>query len=108
MAAFLLIVLLMHLAKLKPFGSRVVLVLMALVAPFAVFLLEAGWAVDEVGRQPWIIYNVMTVSQAANQSPSIVYFSALIVIIYAAIAPITYFVIRRLFANRPLDKELTK
>ena len=32
----------------------------------AVITLEAGWVVSEVGRQPWIVYNLMKVEDAAT------------------------------------------
>src|SRR5262249_27032578 len=32
----------------------------------AVLALEAGWTVTEVGRQPWIVFNYMKVSQGAT------------------------------------------
>ena len=33
----------------------------------AVVALECGWIVTEVGRQPWIVYNVMRTSDAVTQ-----------------------------------------
>ena len=32
----------------------------------AVVTMEAGWVVSEVGRQPWIVYNLMKVEDAAT------------------------------------------
>ena len=37
-----------------------------------ILVYDSGWVTDEVGRQPWIIYNVMTVQSAANTSSSII------------------------------------
>jgi cytochrome d ubiquinol oxidase subunit I len=37
--------------------------------PLAVLALEAGWTVTEVGRQPWIVYQVMRTSQALTPMP---------------------------------------
>ena len=34
----------------------------------AVVALECGWIVTEVGRQPWIVYNVMRTSDAVTQA----------------------------------------
>jgi cytochrome d ubiquinol oxidase subunit I len=40
------------------------------IAGFAGFAaIELGWITTEEGRQPWIIYNLMRVSQAANPAP---------------------------------------
>ena len=37
----------------------------------AVVALECGWIVTEVGRQPWIVYNVMRTSDAVTQASGI-------------------------------------
>ena len=37
--------------------------------PLGVVAIEAGWTVTEVGRQPWIIYGVMRVSDAVTPVP---------------------------------------
>ena len=34
----------------------------------AVVALECGWIVTEVGRQPWIVYNVMHTADAVTQA----------------------------------------
>src|ERR1700683_3861221 len=33
--------------------------------PAALVAMECGWIVTEVGRQPWVVYNLMTTAQAA-------------------------------------------
>lgn len=88
------------------FEDKTALLLMIISGILAVVMLEDGWLVDELGRQPWIIYNVMTVTQAGNQSTSIIPIAALIVIIYIVIIPLTYFVIKKIFSKRDLKKEL--
>ncbi|WP_417886864.1 cytochrome ubiquinol oxidase subunit I [Zunongwangia sp.] len=40
-----------------------------LLAPLGFLALEAGWVVTEVGRQPWIIYQVMKTSEAVTPMP---------------------------------------
>ncbi len=72
----------------------------------AIILIENGWMVDEFGRQPWIIYNVMTVASAANQSQTIIPLAILIVIVYALIIPVLFFVLKGVFSKRPLLDEL--
>jgi cytochrome d ubiquinol oxidase subunit I len=41
-------------------------------APLGILALEAGWIVTEVGRQPWIIYNVMRTKEALTPMPGLV------------------------------------
>ncbi len=38
----------------------------ALVGPLSVVALIAGWVTTEVGRQPWVVYKVMTTTQAVT------------------------------------------
>src|SRR5690242_4698133 len=51
----------------------------------AVIALECGWIVTEVGRQPWIVYNVMRTSDAVTQASGIWVTFTLILTIYAAL-----------------------
>ena len=58
--------------------------------------IEAGWVTTEVGRQPWIVYNLMRVSDAVNPVNALniwIMFSALLV----AYAVIAYFFVTWLF-----------
>ena len=103
---FALLVFVLHELKRKVFQSKTILVLLLLSGALSLLVLEFGWVVDEVGRQPWIIYNVMTVSQAANQSLSIVPIALLIVAIYVVIIPVTLLAIRRILSREDLESEL--
>lgn len=38
--------------------------------PFPYIAIMAGWAVAEIGRQPWIVYNLMRTSDAVSPVPS--------------------------------------
>lgn len=33
--------------------------------------IEAGWTVTEVGRQPWVIYNIMRTAEAVTPMPGL-------------------------------------
>jgi cytochrome bd ubiquinol oxidase subunit I len=68
----------------------------AVAGPAAVITLEAGWVVTEVGRQPWIVYNLMKVEDAvtANTGVWIMFFA--VVILYAAVGATTILVLRRM------------
>lgn len=46
--------------------------LVAICAPMGMIAIEAGWTVTEVGRQPWIIYNVMRTEEAVTPMPGLV------------------------------------
>ncbi len=45
---------------------------LALTIPLGFIAIEAGWIVTEVGRQPWIIYNVMKVAEAVTPMPGLI------------------------------------
>ena len=68
----------------------------AVAGPAAVITLEAGWIVTEVGRQPWIVYNIMKVEDAvtANTGVWIMFFA--VVILYAAVGTTTILILRRM------------
>ncbi len=51
----------------------------------AVIALECGWIVTEVGRQPWIVYNVMHTSDAVTHAGGIWITFGLIVGLYVAL-----------------------
>ena len=38
-------------------------------APLGFMAIEAGWLVTEVGRQPWIIYQIMRTGEAVTPVP---------------------------------------
>ena len=51
----------------------------------AVVALECGWIVTEVGRQPWIVYNVMRTSDAVTHASGIWVTFAAVIVLYAAL-----------------------
>ena len=67
----------------------------AAVAGFlGVVTLEAGWTVSEVGRQPWIVYNVMKVSDAATTNTGVWFTFVVVVLLYAALGTTLVLVLR--------------
>ena len=52
------------------FTSRWYLWILMLAAPFSLIANEAGWVVAEVGRQPWLIYNLMRTSTGISPNVS--------------------------------------
>jgi cytochrome d ubiquinol oxidase subunit I len=60
----------------------------------AVITMEAGWVVSEVGRQPWIVYNLMKVEDAATGNTGVWITFLVILVLYAALAVATVYVLR--------------
>ena len=66
----------------------------AVAGPAAVITLEAGWVVTEVGRQPWIVYNLMKVEDAVTANTGVWIMFIAVVILYAAVGITTILVLR--------------
>ena len=60
--------------------------LFALLSPLGFVAVEAGWVVTEVGRQPWIVYNIMRTSEAVTPMPGMKYSFFLYVAVYIILA----------------------
>lgn len=75
--------------------------------PIAYSNFMLGWIVTEVGRQPWLVYHVMTVEQgfttAGDAVPALFYF---FVVFYAALLALTVLVLRRIYGSRPPEPVL--
>lgn len=54
-------------------NNRLFLWLAAACAPLGMVAVWAGWTVTEVGRQPWIIYNIMRTADAVTPMPGLQY-----------------------------------
>lgn len=94
---YFLLYLLGWLLKKKPFESKILLYLQIPAAIGAYLVYQFGWITDEVGRQPWIVYNLMTVDQAANQSTALVLPGFLIMAFYLVAIPATFYFFVRVF-----------
>jgi cytochrome d ubiquinol oxidase subunit I len=70
--------------------------------PAATVALIAGWVTAEVGRQPWVVYRVMTTAQSVTGAGGIPVGYGALVITYVAVAGALVWILRRL-AARPLD-----
>ena len=70
--------------------------------PAATVALIAGWVTTEVGRQPWVVYHVMTTAQSVTGASGIPVGYTALVITYVAVAGALVWILRRL-ARSPLD-----
>ncbi len=73
----------------------------AAAGPLSVVALIAGWVTAEVGRQPWVVYNVMRTSQAVTGAPGLPIGYATLFAVYLGVAIALAWVLRRL-ARAPL------
>ena len=73
---------------------------------FALLVYEIGWVTDEVGRQPWIVYNVMKVYQAANYSTGQLVPGYFIIAFYLVLIPATFYFFARVFNSNPVKEDM--
>jgi len=62
----------------------------------AIVAMEAGWVVTEVGRQPWVVYQLQTTAEAATRNGGVTTTLTLIVILYAVLGALTIMILRML------------
>ena len=94
---YFLLYLLGWLFRKSPFESKVLLYLQIPAAIGSYLVYQFGWITDEVGRQPWIVYGLVTVDQAANQSTALVLPGLLIMSFYFVVIPATFYFFVRVF-----------
>jgi cytochrome d ubiquinol oxidase subunit I len=83
--------------------SPLYLKIMLFAIPLPYIALQAGWIVTEVGRQPWIVYNLMRTKDAVSPvAASQVGFSLFImVVLYAVLGAAGYYLIIKHIAKGP-------
>ena len=75
--------------------------------PLPYIALMAGWAVAEVGRQPWLVYKLMTTSQGVSSVPaSLVGISLLaFILVYALLGATDIYLLRKFAIQGPDGSE---
>jgi cytochrome d ubiquinol oxidase subunit I len=74
--------------------------------PLAFVALIAGWVAAEVGRQPWVVYRVMTTNEAVTGAGGIPIGYGALVAVYLVVALALAWILRRL-SRSPLDDDDT-
>jgi cytochrome bd ubiquinol oxidase subunit I len=62
----------------------------------AVVALETGWIATEVGRQPWIVYEIQRTDEAVSTAPGLRYGFYAVLVVYVALTVGAVYVLRRL------------
>jgi cytochrome bd ubiquinol oxidase subunit I len=79
--------------------------LVVVAGPASLVALIAGWFVTEVGRQPWIVYELMRVEEAVTGAEGIPVGYATLVVVYLGLFSVALYMLRRL-ARRPPEAEV--
>lgn len=74
---------------------RWLLRLLVLCTPLGFVAVEAGWIVTEVGRQPWIIYQVMRTEDAVSPMPNLVVPFLAFTVLYGVLAVVVFVLMRQ-------------
>jgi cytochrome d ubiquinol oxidase subunit I len=91
--------------KKDPHESKLFLYSWVPLAYIALVIMEIGWVTDEVGRQPWIVYNVMSSQQAANFTSGFLIPGILIIAFYFILLPSTFYFFSRVFNSSSMAEE---
>jgi cytochrome d ubiquinol oxidase subunit I len=69
--------------------------------PLSLVALISGWFVTEIGRQPWIVYELMRVDQAVTGAKGIPVGYATLVVVYLGLIAVALYMLRRLARTPP-------
>jgi cytochrome d ubiquinol oxidase subunit I len=75
--------------------------------PASLVALLAGWITTEVGRQPWIVYNVMRTEEAVTGASGIPVGYAALAVVYAGLAVAVAWILRRL-SRVPMERDVAR
>ena len=80
--------------------------LLVLCGPLGFVALESGWVVTEVGRQPWIIYQIMRTSDAVTTMPGLTTPMVLFTGLYLILAAVVIWLMSRHVIASPSEAEI--
>ncbi|MER2107359.1 MAG: cytochrome ubiquinol oxidase subunit I [Solibacillus sp.] len=80
--------------------------LIVLSGPLSLVAIEAGWWLAEMGRQPWILYGIMRTEDGATTATGVEWLFIAFGIVYFILGIGSLVVLRRMFKNNPVEKEL--
>jgi cytochrome d ubiquinol oxidase subunit I len=60
----------------------------------AIVAMECGWVVTEVGRQPWVVYQLLTTADAATTNGGVIASLTFVIVLYALLGAATIAILR--------------
>ena len=85
-------------------ASRWFLRAVVLAGPLALVALIAGWITTEVGRQPWIVYELMRTEEAVTGAEGIPVGYATLALVYAGLIAVVGVLLRRIARAGPAEE----
>lgn len=85
------------------FENKPFLALVSLFTPAGVIAVLAGWYVVEIGRQPWIVYNLVRTSEIVSPLPAerVLFTLIVFVVIYTLLLGVYLYFMRKLIKKGP-------
>ncbi|MBU8880334.1 cytochrome ubiquinol oxidase subunit I [Bacillus sp. FJAT-29790] len=80
--------------------------LIILGGPLTMLAIEAGWWLDEVGRQPWVLRGIMRTEDAATTSGQVDLMLILFAGLYLILGIGSIVVLTKMFRRNPVEKEI--
>jgi cytochrome d ubiquinol oxidase subunit I len=78
---------------------------LVLTSPLGFIALETGWMVTELGRQPWVVHNIIRTRDAVTPMPGLIVPFTTFTILYIFLMVIVIFLIRRQVVKSPQLKK---
>ncbi|MFP5457706.1 MAG: cytochrome ubiquinol oxidase subunit I [Bacteriovoracia bacterium] len=96
--AMLALLQLIHRLRFKKYAlTPIALKIMVLLAPLGFVAVEAGWVVTEVGRQPWIIYEILRTKDSLTLMPGLPSIFTIFLVLYLFLGVMVIWLMRRQF-----------
>jgi cytochrome d ubiquinol oxidase subunit I len=89
--------------KRRLYESRSFLWTLLLVHPMGFIAIELGWVTTEVGRQPWLVYNLMRTAEGVSPIPAgnVIWSLSLFLIIFPVLGMIYFYYILKTLRRGP-------
>jgi cytochrome d ubiquinol oxidase subunit I len=81
---------------------------LALATPMGFIAIEAGWTVTEVGRQPWVAYNIQRTADAVTPMPGLIVPFLGFTVLYCFLGAIVVWLLYRQIIRSPRSTEWTR
>jgi len=72
--------------------------------PLSIVALICGWVTTEVGRQPWIVYEVMKTDQAVTDAGGMWIVFGIMCVVYGGLLAAAWWLLKRLSATPPMEE----